>query len=183
MLPLALAIAFVVGIVVASVLWKKFQDSEMAVQPISDGNYPFERQRTLMTEIEHGFFRVLQRELGNDTYVFPKVRLGDILTVSKKTERRQFYLNLIRSKNVDFVLCDLQNVMPVLVIQLGDVGGDRDEPNGDLIDEFIKSAGMPLLRLPLSQSVGPSELKMMVRRAIKYRGAEQAPTVGTRIET
>jgi hypothetical protein len=177
MLPLGLAVAFVVGIIVASVLWKKYQDKELVDQPIPDGNYPFERQRTLMTEIEHGFFRVLQRELGNDTYVFPKVRLGDLLAVSRKTERRQFYQNLIRSKVVDFVLCDLQNVMPVLVIQLGDVGGDKDEAHSELVDEFIKSAGLPLLRLPLSQSVGPSELKMMVRRAIKYRGVENAAAV------
>jgi hypothetical protein len=168
--PLFLAIAFVVGIGVASFLWWRYS-REQQPAPQTAGSYPFERSPVLMTETEHAFLKVLTREMASEFYVFPKVRLADLVTVPKKVERRLFYLNLVRGKQVDFLLCELNHASPALAILLGDSSADRARgEDTQLIEQILQAAQVPLLRVPLSHCSGP-ELKAMVRRALRDCGA------------
>lgn len=111
---------------------------------------PYRCTDALLSAAERSFFGVLQQVIGTRCLIFAKVRLADILDLPRGTERRQGHLNRIISKHIDFLLCDLDTIRPLLAIELDDSSHDRPhriKRDAD-VDGFLKAAGLPLLHMP-----------------------------------
>lgn len=108
-------------------------------------NLPYEK-RDFLNQNERGFLKTLTDILGDKYFVFPKVRMWDLLKI-KKTTHLYRYIGLIRSKHVDFVICDKENILPVLVIEL-DGDSHLKDVNTEKKDDFefkaFLSAQLPL---------------------------------------
>ena len=81
---------------------------------------PYELNETILTERERAFYRILKPiadKLG--LQICPKVRVADIVSIKKGTKDWQKWFNKIRSKHVDFLLCDY-DMNIVLMIELDD---------------------------------------------------------------
>src|SRR3990170_2056730 len=72
---------------------------------LGPGLSAFKKMDFLLTEAERSFYEVLQRAVGEELIVFPKVRLADLVWLPKGTAGRQALLNRVLSKHVDFVIC------------------------------------------------------------------------------
>jgi hypothetical protein len=77
---------------------------------------PYRKKEHLLTAAERSFYGVLRGVIGDDIVVFAKVRLIDLVWMPQGTENRQSHMNRVVSKHVDFVLCDSENVAPLLAI-------------------------------------------------------------------
>jgi hypothetical protein len=68
---------------------------------------PYQIRFRVMNNSEEAFFHELQKQLPRDFYVFPKVRIADIL---KTIDGQKYYVsrNKILPRHVDFLICDLQ---------------------------------------------------------------------------
>lgn len=92
--------------------------------------------------------------------VCPKIRLGDLLTVKKGTEKRQSYYNKIQSKHIDFVLCDAQTMAVVAAVELDDKShqGEKAKERDAVKDKACAAAGLPLLRFKAERSYDPAKV-------------------------
>ena len=87
---------------------------------------PYEMNETILTERERAFYRILKPIADKlKLQICPKVRVADIVSIKKGTRDWQKWFNKIRSKHVDFLLCDY-DMNIVLLIELDDRSHETD---------------------------------------------------------
>lgn len=123
---------------------------------------PYESRGNLLTAAEQVFYGVLVQAL--DGYrVMSKVRLSDVVDVRKglKGPERQTAFNRIKSKHVDFVVCEPADLRIVCVIELDDSSHEKaDRQDRDsLVDDILKAAGIPISHFPVKKSYTVEEIQ------------------------
>ena len=162
------SVAFVVGIVVASLLWRRDIKKQTALPAKSEHRkFPFKKVDSALSGFELSVYRTLQHEVGAEYVVFPKVKLQQIVALSRKSKREIFYSNLLTTRHVDFLLCDKDKIAPFLAIQVLTTGVETDDD--ELTAHVVRSADLPCLQLPEKKSFAPQELLTLLRDAIKDR--------------
>lgn len=140
-------------------------------------NLPYAVSDSFLSDAELAFLRVLRGVVGKDSIICPKVRLLDILYVTRP-EQRQAFQNKIMSKHVDFLLCNSQSMRPVLGIELDDSSHQRSR--GRERDAFVNrafaAASLPLLRFQAHRSYSPDDVGGRIAAALKSGGGGVAPT-------
>ncbi|MFA5791666.1 MAG: DUF2726 domain-containing protein [Candidatus Paceibacterota bacterium] len=102
----------------------------------------YKKRSSVMNRSESAFFFELQKQLPHGYYIFPKMRIADILeTVSGKGYYHM--RNGILPKHIDFLVCD-SYFKPIVAIEVN--GGYHNNPNQQEKDnvkkEIFKSAGL-----------------------------------------
>jgi hypothetical protein len=83
-------------------------------------------QQQLLSPAELNFFQVLRDTIGASAVVCPKVRLGNLFLVNQTGNGTyQGYRNKIDRKHIDFLLCDLATMRPLVGIELDDSNHQR----------------------------------------------------------
>lgn len=104
-------------------------------------------RRSVMNSSEASFYFILERELGDDFHIFPKVRVADIL---RTVNGKGYYLrrNKILSRHVDFLISD-KNFKPLLAIELDGPShrNIKKQHSDQLKNEAFKKAHFPLRRV------------------------------------
>ena len=107
---------------------------------------------------------MLQNAIGEELYIFPKVRMADLLVVRKGTEKRQGFFNKISAKHVDFVLCRPDTIQPVLIIELDDSSHDSQKAKraDEFKDKAFEAAGMKVLRFKAKEAYVIEEVRARI---------------------
>ena len=129
---------------------------------------PYRKMDHLLTPAERSFYEVLRRIIGDDLHLFVKVRLADLVWLPHDTDNRQAHVNRVASKHIDFVLCDPHTLAPVLAVELDDSShAARHRQQRDaLVNEVLRSAGLPLLRVAVKKSYVSGEIADRIRSAM-----------------
>src|SRR3989304_7891484 len=132
---------------------------------LGPGISAFKKMDFLLTEAERSFYEVLQRAVGEELIVFPKVRLADLVWLPKGTAGRQALLNRVLSKHVDFVICARSSLTPVVAVELDDASHSRESrrERDEVVKAVLDAAGLPILRLPPRRAYPPAAGGGMVR--------------------
>jgi very-short-patch-repair endonuclease len=135
------------------------------------GKLPYERIRSLLTPAERSFFEVLRGITGEEILVFVKVRMEDLLYLPKGTPERQSYINRVRSKHVDFVLCDREKISPILVIELNDRSHESQsrQDRDAFLQNAFDAAGIPILWVTAQASYNPRQLAEQIQSAMSVQ--------------
>ncbi|MCJ8329910.1 MAG: DUF2726 domain-containing protein [Lentisphaeria bacterium] len=115
--------------------------------------FPYTSKEQLLTKAEKVFFGRLEEAVASKYRIFAMVRLADLIQVEKGTEKWQSYFNKIQSKHIDFILCDLDNIKPVLAIELDDASHQREDrkKRDEFLEGALNAARLPLLRVPVKR--------------------------------
>ena len=123
----------------------------------------FESQKALMSPGELKFFRALEAAVGSQYRVFSKVRLADIVQPVKTSNRSVWYSAfwVIKSKHVDFVVCDPATMGFQLVVELDDKSHDRSDraERDQKVDDILAQANIPVLHVPAKAAYSTEELR------------------------
>jgi len=138
------------------------------LRPRSRPALPYRKTDHLLTPAERSFYEVLRRIIGDDLRLFVKVRLADLVWLPHDIENRQAHVNRVAAKHIDFVLCDPRTFAPVLTVELDDSSHEaRHRQQRDaLVNEVLRTVGLPLLRVPVKRSYVPSEVAEDIRSAM-----------------
>lgn len=153
------AVVFLLIIFAISIIWsevKQHQHKEKKKQGdvidiseawIDSSHLPYRCKEYLLNEAERNLFHSIGHILQGSRYMIcPKVRLADIMDLPARSQNRQEYLNRIRIRTVDFLICELPQLAPALAITLEDKSSAAKEK---LSDQFtanaIKATGLPHL--------------------------------------
>lgn len=112
----------------------------------------YEKRKYLFdTAGEYELFKLLQANFGTDYYIFPQVHYSHIVQArhSLPYRARLAYWNKINRKSADFVLCDKQQVVPKLIVELdGESHQFRPRQERDaFIDELMKVTNLSILHI------------------------------------
>lgn len=120
----------------------------------------YKKRQSVMNRSESAFFFELQKQLPNDYYIFPKMRIADILeTVSGK----DYYLmrNKILPKHIDFLVCD-SYFKPVVAIEVN--GSYHNSPSQQGKDQskkqILESAGLSFETVNVGSDFSQSIVKI-----------------------
>lgn len=112
----------------------------------------FERQRSLLTDAELVFMKSLQACVGNQLHIAPKVRLEDIVAVGmhQSWKERNQLRSRIKSRHIDFVLCDPDDFSVAACLELDDASHrqPKRQERDRFIEELLERTGIPLIRIP-----------------------------------
>lgn len=112
-------------LVIAVIIWMWLGSREI---------FPYELNETILTERERSFYRILKPIADKlELQICPKVRVADIVSIKKGTKDWQKWFNKIRSKHVDFLLCDY-DMNIVLMVELDDSSHNSERARKN--DEF-----------------------------------------------
>ena len=142
---------------------------------------PYRKHKYLLTRAEHCFFDALIQATRSQHRVFCKVRLLDLIVPDTPREDRLLYLNKISAKHIDFVLCSMDTIRPLLAIELDDAS--HTKPDRKARDEFkndaLRSAGLPLLRVNVRPSYDVMQLRAQIDDVLSAHRATRNPGAGT----
>lgn len=140
-------------------------------RPRTKGRLPYCRKHFLLTKGERAFYVSLKQAVGQDYLLFAKVRLADLLFVPSAATKRQSLFNRIQAKHVDFLLCDPHVVRPLLAIELDDASHEEEDrrERDEFVDQALKTAGLPILRVPAKCSYDAAALREQIRQSIRYQ--------------
>lgn len=91
----------------------------------------------LLTPKEYAFFKALQPiAVKYNLLICPKVRLADLIEIPKNTANYMRWFGYIKSKHVDFTICDI-NLNVKFIVEVDD--STHDKPDRQKRDEFVDS--------------------------------------------
>ena len=131
--------------------------------------WPYLKRDSLLTEAEKRFYFVLSEIIGNNYLIFPKVRMADLLYLPKMNNSDYYhYQNKIQSKHIDFLLCDKENIKPLLVIELDDSSHLKIDRvlRDTLVDKIFESAQMPILHIKNSADYDKTSLLSQIKATL-----------------
>jgi hypothetical protein len=132
---------------------------------------PFRRKDYLLTRAERALYEQLLLAVGPHMLIFAKVRLVDLLWLPTGVAGRQGLVNRVMSKHVDFVLCDRQNIRPLLAIELDDASHQREDRRARdaLVDQILRGAQLPILHIRARASYEAQDLANQIWPLIQQR--------------
>lgn len=114
----------------------------------SSEGLPYTRHEKLFSAAERNFYFALKAAVGNRYTIFGKVRVADLVKVTRKTNDKRGYRALARiaQKHVDYVLCDPNTLAIVCVVELNDSTHNRKDriERDHFIGAVFKHIGLPI---------------------------------------
>lgn len=123
----------------------------------------------LLTQNEEKFYNVLNSILKDKYRISLKTKLIDIATVPKNTPNYNTFIRKVIQKHVDFVIYEKENPSTTkLVIELNDSTHNKENrKTRDIeVDKVLKSAGIPILWIPVQKDYGFHEIKNKIETAL-----------------
>jgi hypothetical protein len=155
-LILVLVVIFFIGLYFK----RKLEEAETSPQ-IASAVKGYRLRTSLLTRSETALMLELKNQLRHSYYIFPKMRLGDIvetLNGNGYNVRR----NRVLPKHIDFTICD-SNFRPIFSIELN--GKSHQNPT-QIKSDLLKKAVFAEVGLPLEVVSVGGEFKDQVRAII-----------------
>jgi very-short-patch-repair endonuclease len=170
----ALALLAVAAVVFHAFL-KGYETNKPTIGEPTD--YPYEREANFLSAAERSFLGVLDRVTGEDTHIFAKVRLADVLRVRRGLgpRDRQKAFNRVQSKHVDFVVCDASDLSIQFVVELDDSSHmqTRRQKRDAFVNQAFAAAGIPLFRFPAKRTYAVHDVQSRILSALSQGPEEE----------
>ncbi len=170
-----LSVQVILGIVFGIYLLKRlFRNKNLNTYTVIDSDQirlPYRRKDYLLSIAERNFYEVLNKiSEENNFLLFAKVRLEDLLWLPSglSWSERLSFRGRIKSRHIDFVICDRENIRPLLAVELDDSSHEREDrkERDENIDHILHDAGLPILHIPVQQFYNLEEILNQIRNKI-----------------
>ena len=125
----ALLIIFAIALYMVYTAYMQIKNESEKEEKIDLEKTPY-RRKHLLTKHEWQFYKNLKDIADKlNLCVLAKVRLADLIEVSAEADAKEkrTYLNKIKSKHIDFMLCRKENLFPELIIELNDSSHKKED--------------------------------------------------------
>lgn len=125
----------------------KLIKTEDALLQIANKDDHFEKKKSLLRSDELSFYIILQKIVGDEYYLFPQVRLSDLVNIKNGSRDHENLYQLLGTKSVDYVVFSKSAMAPLLAVELnGSSHYSLQRQNRDqLVKTLIESVGIKFL--------------------------------------
>ncbi len=130
-------IVLVIIIILILIVRKRHEKKNLSnVSILNNFQIKYKAKESIMSRSESAFFLELQKQFSQDYYIFPKIRVADILDIPNGHEYYKMR-NLALPRHVDFVVCN-KYFKPLVAIELnGESHNKIKQQESDLIKKGI----------------------------------------------
>lgn len=127
---------------------------------VAEKQREYKKKAVVMNDSEMALFQALVSGLPDNYFVFPKMRIADMVDV---VDGNGYYQrrNQILPKHVDFLICN-DRMVPLMAIELD--GSSHSKPSrierDQLVDEVFKDAELRLSRINVGDNFRAAVVKM-----------------------
>lgn len=133
--------------------------------------FPYRLRDDFLSPHELSFYKTLLLALeGQNVTVFVKVSLGDLFFVKHSDYKEKVrYWNKINRKHVDFLICQSDNIKPLLGIELDDTSHERKDRKArdEFVNHVFESAQLHLLHIKANSAYSIVDLKNQLNQYLK----------------
>lgn len=126
-------------------------------------SFPFKRKTNLFSNTERRFLELIEQAVGNRYRVVCRVKLTDILALRQSTDKKTAKTAMLRAsgRHLDFVLCDKEDMSPVVAIDLVHKQGKEGYKSQRdwFISGALDAARIPHLRVKVKSGYTPQEIR------------------------
>jgi hypothetical protein len=141
--------------------------------------FPFHQNKGLFSNVECTFIRLIEVAVGKEYRVMCRIRLSDILSLHRNTDRKTARTALSRANNkyLDFVLCDRESMKPVIAIDLvHDKGNEGYKLQRDwFVGGALDAARIPHLRIKVKSGYKPEEIRACIQAKLASVQTQMSP--------
>jgi very-short-patch-repair endonuclease len=133
-------------------------------------NYqPYAKKRYFFTVAELKFHELLKGIIGDNYYIFPKVRICDIIEPRNKGKYADF--NRIKSKHVDFLICTKDPITSKIIVELDDRSHNAPtrQERDSFVDEIFANSGIPIVHIKVQYEYNKEEVTSRILEAYKTK--------------
>lgn len=137
-----LAIVLMMILIAVAIVAIRLSDDQMA--------FPFMRKAQLFSPVERQFLNMIEAAVGNEFRVVCRVRLTDLLALRSNTNKKVAKSAVARAgaKQIDYVLCNKDDMTPILAIDLVTAGTAGNNSKKDFfVTGCLDTAGIPHARI------------------------------------
>ena len=139
--------------------------------------YPFKKKGQLFTNIERGFYALLERAIGADYKIINRVRLNDIIETKDTVKGRSKRSAALKagSKVIDYVLCDPKDFRIIAAVELVNQteGGHKSKADW-FVTGALDAAGLPHARIKVKSGYSVDDIReCLENKLIPYRRLQQ----------
>ena len=128
--------------------------------------FPFKKKLNLFTPVERNFLELIEQAVGHQYRVVCRVKLTDILAVRQNTDKKTARNVLARAANrqLDFVLCSKQDMVPVVAIDLVHQQGKEGykQQRDWFVAGALDAARIPHLRIKVKSGYKAQEIREVI---------------------
>lgn len=162
-----LAVIIIVVLVLAAI-FLKLKSGNVNTE---DGYFPYEKHY-LLTKNEWYFYKKLKPIADNLGYsILAKIRLADLVGVKAQVDKKERakYFARIKAKHIDFVLCNPENLAPILLIELDDNSHNSDKraERDRFVNTLLEKTGYQLLRTRGTNDL-ESEIRVILAQPVPH---------------
>ena len=120
------------------------------------------RRPFLLSKAEKYFYNILREIFGTYT-ILAKVRVADLVEANQRHPNWQSNFNRIKSKDIDFIICDAW-LCPLLAVELdgsSHKGIDRQQRDA-LVDQILKDAALEIVHVPRQKRYFHNEIRQLL---------------------
>lgn len=125
--------------------------------------FPFAVKRQLFTAAERQFLTLIENAVQGEFRVICRVRLSELLSLRKDTQHKIAKSAILRAgaKQVDFVLCDKNDMTPIMAIDLvyGTGKNGHNTQRDFFVNGALETASIPHLRIKAKSGYSASEVR------------------------
>lgn len=136
-------------------------------------NFSYLPKRFIMNRNEYFFYKLLSGAVGFQHIVIPQVHLDELAKPHTDKKSRIYSFRHINQKSVDFVICNIAGMHPILAIELdGNSHSRKDTIDRDKeVERILEEVHIPLLRFPNDHKLTVLDLREKIDQIL----AEQKP--------
>ena len=156
---------FVVLIVILAAIAKQLTTKK------KDSQFEYRKLDALFTPAERSFLGILKLAVNDETEVFGKVRVADVILPKKGQQRREWQIafNKISSKHFDFLVCNKTDLSVICAIELNDKSHNskKRQKRDRFLEAACDSASLTLIQIPAKASYQVTEIKDIISARIE----------------
>ena len=153
-----IVIALVIVVVLAIVVVKLSQ--KQVAQP---SEYPYRKLDVLFSPAERSFLGVLNQALGENTQIFGKVRVADVIAPQKGLSRSDWQksFNKISGKHFDFLLCNTSDLSVLCAVELNDSSHNskKRKHRDAFLEGACQAANVPIIQIAARSTYNINEIQ------------------------
>ncbi|MCL2860287.1 MAG: DUF2726 domain-containing protein [Oscillospiraceae bacterium] len=171
---MAFAIILIILICIVFFIEKAFKQNKQENKDFTNSNVQtsaYKSKTYLFTQTELMFYKQLVKVTDKlNLVIFPKIRIADIVNIDNKSKYIE-YFNKVKSKHVDFLICDKSNCKIRFCIELDDYTHNREKQiqNDNFKNTLFNEIGIKLLRIKVSNFYNVEELQKQIEEIINIQ--------------
>ena len=161
---LFLILIIIILVIIAAVVNKESL-KKLFIKTLSIPAYsPYRRKNRVMNASEQALYINLQKNLSDTFIVLSKVRIEDFVEVKTGIAKNERFglRNKIKSRHIDFLICDLTTTKPILAIELD--GASHNNYNQIKTDNFknslYKNIGLQVERIKVGSNFSEEAIRL-----------------------